>query len=46
MAEDALVAGVLAAYADGVLARIRAPEAVIFFLAAAVDFFSDGCLLS
>jgi hypothetical protein len=46
MAEDALVAGVLAAYADGVLARIRAPEAVIFFLAATVDFFSDGCLLS
>jgi hypothetical protein len=46
MAEDALVAGVLAVYADSVLACIRAPEAVFFFLVAVVDFFSGGCLLS
>jgi hypothetical protein len=41
----ALAAGVLAASADGVLARIRALEAVVFFLAAAGDTFSGGCLL-
>jgi hypothetical protein len=53
MVKAALAAGLLATSADGVLAastdivlaRIRAPKAIVLFLAAADNSFSSGCLL-